>query len=70
MKQLGERPMNMNYIINMIIRQIMNRVIRKGNDSGMIAGSDMFLNAVVNNHHRAKSTTTVTQQGAITAANG
>ena len=34
MKQLGERPMNMNHIINMIIRQIMNRVIRKGIDSG------------------------------------
>ena len=54
--------MNMNHIINMIIRQIMNRVIRKGINSGM--------NAVANNHHRAKSTTTVTQQGAITAANG
>ena len=29
MKQLGERPMKMNHIFNMIIRQIMNRVIRK-----------------------------------------
>jgi hypothetical protein len=46
----------------MIIRQIMNRVIRKGIDSGM--------NAVANNHHRAKSTTSATPQGAITAANG
>jgi hypothetical protein len=62
MKQLGERPMNMNHIINMIIRQIMNRVIRKGINSGM--------NAVANNHHRAKSTTSATPQGAITAANG
>jgi|TARA_B110000977_G_scaffold151782_1_gene192700 hypothetical protein len=42
MKQLGERPMNMNHIINMIIRQIMNRVIRKGIDSGMNAGSNMM----------------------------
>ena len=42
MKQLGERPMNMNHIINMITRQIMNRVIRKGIDSGMNAGSNMM----------------------------
>ena len=44
MKQLGERPMNMNHIINMITRQIMNRVIRKGIDSGMNAGSNMMSN--------------------------
>ena len=62
--------MNMNHIINMIIRQIINRVILKGIDSGMNAGSNMMSNAVANNHNRAKSTTTVTQQIAITAAKG
>jgi hypothetical protein len=34
--------MNMNYISNMIIRQIMNRVICKGIDSDMKAGSNMM----------------------------
>ena len=34
--------MNMNHIINMIIRQIMNRVILKGIDSSMKAGSNML----------------------------
>ena len=34
--------MNMNHIINMIIRQVMNRVIRKGIDTSMNAGSNMM----------------------------
>ena len=34
--------MNMNHIINMIIRQVMNRVIRKGVDTGMSAGSNLM----------------------------
>ena len=34
--------MNMNHIINMIIRQIMNLVILKGIDIGMNAGSNMM----------------------------
>ena len=42
MKQLGERPIHMNHIINMIIRQIMNRLIYKGIDSSMNAGSNML----------------------------
>ena len=42
LEAVGERPMNMNHIINMIIRQVMNRVIRKGIDTSMNAGSNMM----------------------------
>ncbi len=43
--------MNMNHIIDMIIRQVMNRLIRKGVDTGMSAKSNLMAKRKKSNHH-------------------
>lgn len=61
--------MNMNHIINMIIRQVMNRVIRKGVDTGMSAKSNLMAKRKKSNHHWVKSMITAIRRTVVHAAN-